>query len=69
VHAALGLGHALLGDEVYGKRDSRVKRTMLHALSISIAREGKPPVAASAPVPADFAALGVNLGSDDVPHN
>ena len=61
VHAALGLGHALLGDEVYGKRDPRVKRTMLHALSISIAREGKPPVAATAPVPADFAALGVSL--------
>ena len=31
---------------------------MLHARSLAIAREGKPPVAATSPLPADFAALG-----------
>ncbi len=57
VHAALGLGHALLGDPVYGD-GSGAARTMLHALSLTIPREGKPPVSATAPMPADFRALG-----------
>ena len=61
IHALLGLGHALLGDEVYGTADPRVRRTMLHARSIAIQREGKPPVAATAPIPEDFAALGASL--------
>ncbi len=65
VHALLGLGHALLGDPVYGAKDPRVRRTMLHARAISIAREGKPAIAATAPVPADFA----SLGAEDDPHN
>jgi len=57
IHAAAGLGAALLGDPVYG--DGRgAARTMLHALSLAIPRAGKPPVTARAPVPADFAALG-----------
>ncbi|MEY4721501.1 MAG: hypothetical protein RIQ46_1226 [Pseudomonadota bacterium] len=62
VHAALGLGHALLGDPVYGEGSgsdgSGAARTMLHALSLTIPREGKPPISATAPMPADFRALG-----------
>ncbi|MDE2411955.1 MAG: RNA pseudouridine synthase [Sphingomonadales bacterium] len=57
VHAAEAFGHALLGDPVYG--DGRgASRTMLHALELTVPREGKPPVTARAPVPADFVALG-----------
>lgn len=57
VHAAEAFGHALLGDPVYG--DGRgASRTMLHALELTVPREGKPPVTARAPVPADFIALG-----------
>ena len=54
VHAASGLGHALLGDPVYGKADSRVGRTMLHARALSLPRDGKSPISALAPIPADF---------------
>ena len=57
VHAASGLGTALLGDPVYGTGRG-APRTMLHARSLAIARAGKPPVAATSPLPADFAALG-----------
>ncbi|EIZ79244.1 pseudouridylate synthase [Novosphingobium sp. Rr 2-17] len=57
VHAASGLGSALLGDPVYG--DGRgAKRTMLHAAGLTIGRGEKPPIIAIAPLPADFAALG-----------
>ncbi|MCZ8325462.1 MAG: RNA pseudouridine synthase [Sphingomonadaceae bacterium] len=57
VHALAGLGHALLGDPVYGN-GSGAGRTMLHAAALTVQREGKPPIAAQAPLPADFAALG-----------
>ena len=57
VHALAGLGHALLGDPVYGDGKG-APRTMLHALALTITREGKPPIVARAPLPADFAALG-----------
>jgi len=57
IHALAGLGHALLGDPVYGNGKG-AGRTMLHARSLSVAREGKPPVQATAPMPADFLALG-----------
>lgn len=57
VHALAGLGHALLGDPVYGNGKG-AGRTMLHARALSVAREGKPPVQATAPIPADFIALG-----------
>lgn len=57
VHAASGLRAALLGDPVYGTARAGM-RTMLHARSLAIARESKPPVAATSPLPADFAALG-----------
>lgn len=61
VHALTGLGVPLLGDPVYGD-GSGAKRTMLHASALTIQREGKPPIAAVAPLPADFAALGFSDG-------
>jgi tRNA pseudouridine32 synthase/23S rRNA pseudouridine746 synthase len=65
VHAASGIGIPLLGDSVYGEKGSG-PRTMLHASAIELPREGKPPIAASAPMPADFIALGFSgLGFTD----
>ncbi len=57
VHAASGIGIPLLGDPVYG--DGRgAWRTMLHAVGLEVQREGKPPIVATAPWPAEFATLG-----------
>jgi tRNA pseudouridine32 synthase/23S rRNA pseudouridine746 synthase len=61
VHAEHGLGHALLGDPVYGDAKG-AKRTMLHARALTVPREGKQSIMATAPLPADFLALGF---SDD----
>ena len=61
VHAASGLGAPLLGDPIYGtgpRQSGGAARTMLHAAGLRIAREGKPPIEAAAPLPQDFAALG-----------
>jgi tRNA pseudouridine32 synthase / 23S rRNA pseudouridine746 synthase len=60
VHAASGLGHALLGDPVYGRKLPN-GRTMLHAQRLEVPREGKDAIVAEAPMPADFAALGFVL--------
>ncbi len=61
IHAAHALGHALLGDPVYG--DERgAARTMLHAAGLTVPREGKGPIVAVAPMPADFLALGFSDG-------
>ena len=57
VHAASGIGIALLGDPVYGEAAGRA-RTMLHAAALSLPREGKADISANAPLPADFIALG-----------
>jgi len=57
VHAASGLGTALLGDPVYGDGKG-ASRTMLHAAGLTIPREGKASVVATAPLPADFATFG-----------
>lgn len=57
VHAASGIGVPLLGDPVYGEGKGAA-RTMLHAARLEVPREGKAPVVARAPLPADFAALG-----------
>jgi tRNA pseudouridine32 synthase/23S rRNA pseudouridine746 synthase len=57
VHAASGIGLPLLGDPVYGD-GKPAARTMLHASGLEVAREGKPPIVAAAPMPADFLALG-----------
>ena len=61
VHSASGIGIPLLGDPVYGDGKG-AWRTMLHAVAIEIAREGKPPIAATAPWPAEFATLGFTDG-------
>lgn len=61
VHCQAGLGIALLGDPVYGDGKG-ARRTMLHAAGIVVPRDGKPPIEASAPLPADFAALGFSDG-------
>ena len=57
VHSASGIGIPLLGDPVYGDGKG-AWRTMLHAVALEVPREGKPPVAATAPWPAEFATLG-----------
>lgn len=57
VHAASGLGAALIGDPVYGDAKTG-PRTMLHAESLIVKREGKTDIAATAPMPEDFQALG-----------
>jgi tRNA pseudouridine32 synthase/23S rRNA pseudouridine746 synthase len=57
VHAASGIGIPLLGDPVYGDGKG-AWRTMLHAVALEVTREGKTPIAATAPLPAEFAALG-----------
>lgn len=57
IHALAGLGVPLLGDPIYGNGEGAT-RTMLHAAGLTIEREGKPPIDAQAPLPADFVALG-----------
>jgi len=61
VHSASGIGIPLLGDPVYGDGKG-AWRTMLHAVAIEIVREGKPPIVAIAPWPAEFATLGFTDG-------
>ena len=60
VHAEHAFGRSLLGDPVYGHKDARVRRTMLHASALVVPREGKPEIVAAAPLPADFEALGAS---------
>lgn len=66
VHAASGLGVALLGDPVYGSgaddSGQGAGRTLLHAAGLVVPREGKTSIVAQAPLPADFAALGFSDG-------
>jgi tRNA pseudouridine32 synthase / 23S rRNA pseudouridine746 synthase len=62
VHAASGLGLAIAGDPVYGPstRSGQVRRgpMLLHALSLKVERDAKPPVEATAPLPPTFLAAG-----------
>jgi len=59
VHAAAGLGAPVLGDPVYGGDGPATGGAMLlHARHLVLPRDGKPPIAATAPVPASFAAAG-----------
>jgi tRNA pseudouridine32 synthase/23S rRNA pseudouridine746 synthase len=51
VHAASGLGLPIAGDPVYGTGRGPM---LLHALSLRLEREGKAPVAATAPLPPSF---------------
>lgn len=55
VHAASGLGVAVLGDPVYGRADRR--GMMLHAAALTVPRANKDPVVAEAPMPDRFAGL------------
>jgi tRNA pseudouridine32 synthase/23S rRNA pseudouridine746 synthase len=59
VHAAAGIGIPIAGDPVYGAGRGPM---LLHALSLRLERDGKPPVEASAPLPPTF----VNAGLGDV---
>lgn len=62
VHALQGLGAPLLGDPVYGPvrgQNKGAPRTMLHAESITVEREGKPAITATAPFPQDFVRAGL----------
>jgi tRNA pseudouridine32 synthase/23S rRNA pseudouridine746 synthase len=58
VHASEGLGIPISGDPVYGAGRGPM---LLHALSLSVEREGKPPVEATAPLPPTF----INAGFGD----
>ncbi|HMG46795.1 MAG TPA: RNA pseudouridine synthase [Allosphingosinicella sp.] len=59
IHAAAGIGIAIVGDKVYGAGRGPM---LLHALSLRVERGTKPPVEASAPLPPTF----VNAGYGDV---
>ncbi|MXP44267.1 RluA family pseudouridine synthase [Allopontixanthobacter sediminis] len=74
IHAEAGLGKALLNDPVYGAvsteedpADKRGTRTMLHAAGLIVPRDGKPPITATAPMPADFLRLGFTDLEEPVP--
>ncbi len=68
VHAASGLGIAVVGDPVYGRADRLGLSTdsrqgmMLHAAQLVVPRAGKPDVAAEAPLPERFALAGFGDG-------
>jgi tRNA pseudouridine32 synthase/23S rRNA pseudouridine746 synthase len=55
VHAAEGLGMAIVGDPVYGAGGQAM---LLHAARLVVPRESKPAIAAEAPLPARFAEAG-----------
>jgi len=55
VHAARGLGCAILGDPVYSDRDSDPDQPMLlHAWKLKVPRGAKPAIDVTAPVPDSF---------------
>lgn len=56
VHAAEGLGAAVVGDPVYGRGAAHAM--LLHAAEIEMPRASKPPVHAYAPLPERFRAMG-----------
>jgi tRNA pseudouridine32 synthase / 23S rRNA pseudouridine746 synthase len=55
VHAAEGLGIPIMGDPVYGAGGPAM---MLHAANLTLPRQGKREINASAPLPPHFAASG-----------
>lgn len=59
VHAASGIGIPISGDPVYGAGRGPM---LLHARSLRVARDAKPPIEATAPLPPTF----VNAGFGDV---
>jgi len=56
IHAASGIGIPIAGDPVYG---DGVGPMLLHAFTLALDREGKPPIEARAPLPPAFLAAGV----------
>jgi tRNA pseudouridine32 synthase/23S rRNA pseudouridine746 synthase len=52
VHAATGLGAAVVGDPVYGTADRA--GMLLHAAALTVPRPGKAPITAEAPMPERF---------------
>lgn len=58
-HALHGLGFAIVGDPVYGRAGTSM---LLHAHRLSVPRDGKPAVEATAPVPECFAGAGFAYG-------
>lgn len=56
IHAAAGLGAAVVGDPVYGRTGPH--GMLLHAAELIVPREGKPDVAAKSPLPERFIAAG-----------
>jgi tRNA pseudouridine32 synthase/23S rRNA pseudouridine746 synthase len=60
VHAAEGLGAAIVGDGVYGTPGPAM---MLHAVSLTLPREGKADIIAEAPLPVRFLEAGFNAPS------
>jgi tRNA pseudouridine32 synthase/23S rRNA pseudouridine746 synthase len=59
VHASEGIGIPIAGDPIYGAGKGPM---LLHALSLRVEREGKPPIEATAPLPPTF----VNAGLGDL---
>lgn len=55
VHAAAGIGIPIAGDPVYGRTRGAM---LLHALTLEVQRDGKDPVAATAPLPPTFVQAG-----------
>jgi tRNA pseudouridine32 synthase / 23S rRNA pseudouridine746 synthase len=55
-HALYGLGAGIVGDPVYGSGSKGPM--LLHSHFLSLAREGKAPVEATAPLPERFSAAG-----------
>lgn len=53
-HAAYALGAAVVGDPIYGRPAPAM---LLHAVRLELAREGKEPVIAEAPLPPAFGAF------------
>ena len=55
VHAARGLGAAIIGDPVYAeRRDDPDQPMLLHAWKLEVPRTGRPAIAVTAPVPDSF---------------
>ncbi|SFS02485.1 RluA family pseudouridine synthase [Sphingomonas jatrophae] len=52
VHAAAGIGHAIVGDPVYGRGG---RAMLLHAWQLEVPRPSKPAISAEAPLPPTFA--------------
>lgn len=65
-HALYGLGAGIVGDPIYGSGKGPM---LLHSHFLSLTREGKPPVEATAPLPERFVAAGFGPELLDVdPH-